>query len=275
MIEEITKPERTTGSQENLDFKKCECGFLNSKTAKFCASCGLEIKEQVFCETKEQTIRFCNQCGNILSECDAFCNKCGNKIFKDFEIEDNGKNNGDYDVKYLLNGENIIKARLGIIVLSIISIICFFMTFVTESAMGFGISMNGFETAFGVIFGSGADAMIDSEDLAMNIFVFLSIFCCVFALFNVFQKGTMRTVVGMNIVSAVCLLLYMVTYSLYYGYDEWSALVSIEHGFAVWAVIIINVVVAVLGWSLAAKESKCTDSVDRNEQGILEEREAK
>lgn len=240
---------RQTVKDENIknpDLKECECGFLNKIDAKFCACCGIKLEEQ----KEENTIMYCDQCGNHLSPKDVFCDECGNKILKDVGID---------DIKYLSNRVDIIRVRLGIKVLSIISIICFFMNFVTESAMGFGISMNGFEAAFGTVFGSGTEAMVDSEDLKVNIFVLFSLISCVTASITVFQSGNiMKTVAGMHITSAVCLILYMLTYSMYYGYDEWNALMSIEYGFGIWAVIIINVVIGVLAWFVSSKESEDT-----------------
>ncbi len=233
---------------EKEDFKKCECGFINAENAKFCASCGIEIKKLDICE-KGQTTRFCNQCGNEVLNRDCFCNKCGNKIVSEKILVERDIEENAFELNNLVNNLDKIKIKLGIRILSVISFLCFFMNFVKESAMGFGIQLNGFEMAFGK----------ESEGFKMNIFVFFSIICCIITLCNVFQKGrVMKTVSLMSILSSICIFIYIITYEMYYGYDEWSSFVAVEHGFVVWAIIIINVTIGFLSGLMDKNEGKNT-----------------
>lgn len=228
--EEITSTESPVG--EN---KICECGFENTSNANYCAKCGKQLEKK---QTEESTVQYCNECGNKVEKGAAFCNACGKEILKDIRIEPS---------PMPPITENNINIMIILKILTCVSLISFFMTFVTETAFGMKISMNGFEAALGTFFSSELRQIVNSEELAPNFFVVVSLACCVLSLFYTWQKGTnIKDAFIFNIVSAVSLILYMITYEKYYGGNDYAPVVSTTFGFAVWAIIIINAVCAVL-----------------------------
>ncbi|MBQ2613917.1 MAG: zinc ribbon domain-containing protein [Clostridia bacterium] len=236
--------------------KICDCGFINKPNAKFCSSCGTELKEKEP-EIEEPQIYFCDQCGNEIAKGDIFCNKCGNRVAGD-EKQESGNavsEEKSFDVKKMIEKYDAAKRKTFVKILSIVVLVCFLMPFVKESALGFDLSMNGVETAFGTFFSESARDMADSEDIPANVFVLLSLVSCGIALLYCCQlEDLSKEIGGFHIASAVLLIIYMISYSAYYGETEWDFLVSVEHGFAVWAIILINAVAGIIAWVSASKE---------------------
>ena len=238
---------------EDKKSRKCVCGYENDFAAKFCSKCGAELKEP---EQEEVSNKFCNQCGNKISKEDAYCNKCGNKVTEcEYQDEKNETTKKDLFANTTEQNCSNRNIKLALKILSFSILICFLLPFVTESAFGFNMSMNGVEATFGTFFSKNMREMCNSEKLPFNIFAFISLASCIISLLYVCQSGEIvKSVAGFNITSATCLIIYMLSYKMYYDYGE--TLVSIKYGFGLWAIIIINIINAVITLKIGEPEQE-------------------
>lgn len=244
-------------SSENgiITEKPCACGATNKSNAMFCSDCGHELKETKP-EAEETQLYFCEQCGNGLAKEDIFCNKCGTRIAGEKAESSNARNEEVFFcVKNIIENYDVTKRKTLVKVLSFVVLIFFLLPFVKKSALGFDLSMTGVETAFGTFFSESTRDMASSEDIPANIFVLLSLLSCGVAVIYCCQlKEINKSIGGFHIASAIFLIIYIISYSTYYGETDWDFLISVEHGFAVWAIIFINAIAGIVALASASQE---------------------
>lgn len=72
--------EQILGSQSQNDGILCNCGKINTSTAKFCISCGNKLEEKFQAPVIEAVDMKSCICGNMVKKTAKFCSKCGNKF---------------------------------------------------------------------------------------------------------------------------------------------------------------------------------------------------
>ncbi len=190
---------------------------------------------------------FCDKCGKPVEDTAAFCSECGNVINAPKPAPDAQK-----------PSNNSLIAKIILLV----SLVCFVMPFVTVSCGNTEISCSGVELATGLY----SNDMIQEEDVPLNIFVTVSLVASVAVAVLVFgKKGKNIVVQILSGISAFSLILFMCTFKSYYKLQEFG----VEFKFGVWAVIILNIVLAVIIKGLPEPESNIPAAVQStNEENI-------
>lgn len=79
-LQELEK-ERMRSAFSNISVEngiKCDCGYINSATAKFCAGCGRELI-MLSSDEKKTAGRVC-ECGYVNKETSKYCMNCGKAL---------------------------------------------------------------------------------------------------------------------------------------------------------------------------------------------------
>lgn len=138
-----------------------------------------------------------------------------------------------------------INTKLIIKIVLLVAMVCFFMPFVLVSCSNQSVTASGVELASGIF----SDKYIQEEDIAPNIFVAISLLSTLAAVIFAFvKKGEKKTLIEiLSVISAVGLLMFMLTFKAYYQFDERDEqLLQVSFRIPVWIIIILNIITAAL-----------------------------
>lgn len=164
---------------------------------------------------------FCKQCGKELPDGSVFCPDCGAQQTADAPAA--AAVSGGGAGKAIAGLSKRSWAKLGIV----LTLLCFFLPFVTVSCAGSGKvlseSYNGFELM--TTLGSGDDELLnersDKDSSAKpNVFALGAFGCAVAALVVLYRGKKSKTAGILSACSAACMFLLSATFRPYYGLND-------------------------------------------------------
>lgn len=212
---------------------------------------------------------FCTKCGAQIPDGSAHCTQCGADLTQSRQQSD-GVPAVQPGVPAAQPAAGGISKRLVAKIALLVSLICFFFPFVTVSCTYSGEETKSTYSGFSLMTKIGTDddelfesGSADADDYSVNVFLIVAFASSALALVLLLAKVSGKVPGILSTVSAVSLLLFMVTFKLYYHFsdlEEYAKYVEVENRFGLILCLICVILAAILSFLDKKKKDPVTTS---------------